>query len=841
MAKRNTYKRKKTGRAKKKKKYEFHVNWSKLRQIDWNFLNDKRFRISLGLGLITFSVLLMLSFISALQSVKADQSIIQSLGSEDLIRSGLRTQNWLGLIGASLSHLFIYKWFGIAAFLLPPLLFSIGTQAAFGRSLFNLAKATKIVMFGLFWISLLLGYLLILGKGGEVSLNFYAGGMGFKLAEIFNSFVGFGTPFILVLSLSIFLLYFFDLKTLLGFTSELQDKMEEVGDFAQNIKKKSTPDEQNQEDTEQHKEDVSEDELMSGVIDKGSHGLIVGDTKLAPVQKQNGELVLESQPKNGLDFEVKDTTDEADETVLPAKETALALTVSKPIEEVVVEDMDEYDPTLDLASFKRPHLDLLRQPSENSKAKVTHEELQENKNKIVKTLNDFKIGIASIKATIGPTVTLYEIVPKAGVKISKIKNLEDDIALSLAALGIRIIAPIPGKGTIGIEVPNKNRQMVNIRSVLASDKFINTDKALPIALGRTISNEIFVTDLAKMPHLLMAGATGQGKSVGLNVILSSLLYKKHPSELKFVLVDPKKVELSIFDKIERHYLAALPDAEDAIITDTSRVVHTLNSLCVEMDVRYNLLKDASARNIKEYNAKFKKRRLNPENGHRFLPYIVLVIDELADLMMVAGKEVEMPIARLAQLARAIGIHLIIATQRPSVNVITGIIKANFPARLSFRVTSKIDSRTILDTNGAEQLVGMGDMLLSNGSEIIRLQCAFVDTDEVERICEYIGEQKSYDTAYLLPEYEDEQADARDIDMSKLDSLFAEAARLIVIHGQGSTSLVQRKLSLGYNRAGRIIDQLEAAGIVGPFSGSKAREVMVQDEMQLEDILRRYVR
>lgn len=844
MAKKNTYRRKKTGRSKKKEPLQFHVDWSKLK-INWSFLQDRRFRISLGLGLITFSVLLMLSFISALQTVKADQSIIQSLGSDDLVSSGLRTKNWLGLIGASLSHLFIYKWFGVAAFMLPPLFFAIGAKTAFGRVIFDLAKATKIVLFGLFWVSLFLGYLLILGKGGAVNLNFYAGGMGFKLAEVFNSFVGFGTPFILILSLSIFLLYFFELQTWLGLKTELQDRMEDVGDLASSIKKKKQPRKMANEENdseEKEEEEFPEDHPMNGVIDKGSHGLVVSETQLTTVQKQNGELVLESQPKNGnLDFEVDDRMLSVNtDTVIPAAETALALTVSKPVEEVVVEDMDEYDPTLDLSKYQRPPLELLKEV-DNSGKKVTHEELQENKNKIVKTLNDFKIGIASIKATIGPTVTLYEIVPKAGVKISKIKNLEDDIALSLAALGIRIIAPIPGKGTIGIEVPNKSRQMVSMRSVFASDKFINTDKALPIALGRTISNEIFVTDLAKMPHLLMAGATGQGKSVGLNVILSSLLYKKHPSELKFVLVDPKKVELSIFNKIERHYLAALPDAEDAIITDTSRVVHTLNSLCVEMDVRYNLLKDAGARNIKEYNYKFKKRRLNPENGHRFLPYIVLVIDELADLMMVAGKEVEMPIARLAQLARAIGIHLIIATQRPSVNVITGIIKANFPARLSYRVTSKIDSRTILDTNGAEQLVGMGDMLLSNGSEIIRLQCAFVDTDEVERICEFIGEQRGYDTAYLLPEYEDEQADVKDIDMSKLDSLFSEAARLIVIHGQGSTSLVQRKLSLGYNRAGRIIDQLEAAGIVGPFSGSKAREVLVPDEMQLEDILRRYIR
>ncbi|MFT5569286.1 MAG: S-DNA-T family DNA segregation ATPase FtsK/SpoIIIE, partial [Cyclobacteriaceae bacterium] len=467
---------------------------------------------------------------------------------------------------------------------------------------------------------------------------------------------------------------------------------------------------------------------------------------------------------------------------------------------------------------------------------VSKDELSANKDKIVETLINFKIGISIIKATIGPTVTLYEIIPEAGVKISKIKNLEDDIALSLAALGIRIIAPIPGKGTIGIEVPNKNREMVDARSVITTEKFMKSDSDLPIVLGKTISNEVFVTDLAKMPHLLMAGATGQGKSVGLNIILTSLLYKKHPSQLKFVLVDPKKVELTLFNKIERHFLAKLPDSEEAIITDTSKVVNTLNSLCIEMDTRYDMLKDAGCRNIKEYNKKFVGRRLNPKKGHKYLPYIVLVIDELADLMMTAGKEVETPIARLAQLARAIGIHLIVATQRPSVNVITGIIKANFPARLSFRVTSKVDSRTILDSGGADQLIGMGDMLLSMGSDMIRLQCAFVDTPEVESICDFIGGQQGYSDAYLLPEFVGEESTIGEVDLSDRDALFDDAARLIVLHQQGSTSLIQRKMKLGYNRAGRIIDQLEAAGIVGSFEGSKAREVLIPDEYALEQLL-----
>ena len=549
---------------------------------------------------------------------------------------------------------------------------------------------------------------------------------------------------------------------------------------------------------------------------------------------------------------------------LPASRPALPAPAARPLEitvpgrddldpnagadiaAVVDEDEDadavpagNYDPTLELSRFQFPTLELLNDYG-IAKAQVTKEELEANKDRIVETLGHYGISIASIKATIGPTVTLYEIVPEAGVRISKIKALEDDIALSLAALGIRIIAPIPGKGTIGIEVPNTKKEMVSIRSVLGSEKFARTEMDLPIAFGRTITNEVFVADLAKMPHLLMAGATGQGKSVGLNVILASLLYKRHPATLKFVLVDPKKVELSIFNKIERHYLAKLPDTDEAIITDTKKVVNTLNSLCMEMDRRYDLLKEAGCRNLKEYNAKFIERRLNPKKGHRFLPFIVLVIDELADLMMTAGKEVETPIARLAQLARAIGIHLIVATQRPSVNVITGIIKANFPCRISFKVTSKIDSRTILDTGGADQLIGQGDMLFSAGSDLIRVQCAFIDTPEVDRVCDFIGEQQGYSDAYLLPEVAGADGDAgsgnEEMDPSERDSMFEDAARCIVLHQQGSTSLLQRKLKLGYNRAGRLIDQLQHAGIVGPFEGSKARDVLIPDEYQLEQLL-----
>ena len=559
------------------------------------------------------------------------------------------------------------------------------------------------------------------------------------------------------------------------------------------------------------------------------------DINEVPLSTQNKEIEPPSINTEFTDtnpspvLEKKSIVNEKDEEVaMIVEEASEEIIVEKNLSDKLVSDFGEFDPKLELSKYKFPTIELLKEYTTNSGITINQEELEENKNKIVSTINNYKIGIASIKATVGPTVTLYEIVPEAGIRISKIKNLEDDIALSLSALGIRIIAPIPGRGTIGIEVPNKNPSIVSMRSVIASPKFQNAEMELPIAFGKTISNETFVVDLAKMPHLLMAGATGQGKSVGLNAILSSLLYKKHPAEVKFVLVDPKKVELTLFNKIERHFLAKLPDTEEAIITDTTKVVNTLNSLCIEMDARYDLLKEAMVRNIKEYNTKFKTRKLNPNDGHRFLPYIVLVIDEFADLIMTAGKEVETPIARLAQLARAIGIHLIVATQRPSVNVITGIIKANFPARIAFRVTSKIDSRTILDNSGADQLIGRGDMLYTQGNDLIRLQCAFVDTPEVEDITDYIGSQKAYPDAYLLPEYVGEEGSGTSIDndISERDKLFREAAEVLVIAQQGSTSLLQRKLKLGYNRAGRIIDQLEASGIVGPFEGSKARQVLI---------------
>ena len=535
------------------------------------------------------------------------------------------------------------------------------------------------------------------------------------------------------------------------------------------------------------------------------------------------ETPVVENPEQGLSMEIEQVKEET--------------VVVENLSDRLVKDFGEFDPTLELSNYKFPTIELLKDYTAGQGITINQEELEENKNRIVETLNNYKIGIASIKATVGPTVTLYEIVPDAGIRISKIKNLEDDIALSLSALGIRIIAPIPGRGTIGIEVPNKNPKTVSMRATIASPKFQNAEMELPLALGKTISNETYVVDLAKMPHLLMAGATGQGKSVGLNAILTSLLYKKHPAEVKFVLVDPKKVELTLFNKIERHYLAKLPGDEDAIITDTNKVITTLNSLCVEMDQRYDLLKNAYVRNIKEYNTKFKERKLNPEENHRFLPYIVLVIDEFADLIMTAGKEVETPIARLAQLARAIGIHLIVATQRPSVNVITGIIKANFPARIAFRVTSKIDSRTILDSGGADQLIGRGDMLYTQGNDLVRIQCAFVDTPEIADITDYIGNQKAYPDAYILPEYISEEGGTNlDNNINERDVMFREAAEVLVIAQQGSASLLQRKLKLGYNRAGRIIDQLEAAGIVGPFEGSKARSVSVPTLEALNQLL-----
>lgn len=810
-------------------------------RLNINIFSDRKFQIAIGLAFILASAFILLSQVSYLQTGKADQSVVESFTSTSIKDSGNEVANWFGLFGAITGHYFVFRWFGIIALLIPLFLFNLGYKVFYQKELFPVAKSMVFTTFYLIWTSLLMGYF-VLNSDEVTAWAFLSGGIGFELAIVLESLMGWGSLLFILFLLIVFNMYFFNITKIPAM----------AGLFGKNKDSEMSPDISTV--IEKVKQEVEREDLgLTGDEENGDEVVLDEESEEKESEDESDnqidlelpiETAKESPPKDkeqekdeSVDFEIEDTTVPKTSTKPVIEAEDLELEVKKAeFKEVPTTQTENYDPTLDLPKYKYPKpTHLIEYPEKD--VKVSREELQTNKDKIVETLINFKIGISSIKATIGPTVTLYEIVPQAGVKISKIKNLEDDIALSLSALGIRIIAPIPGRGTIGIEVPNKNREMVDARSVISTEKFMKSDMDLPVVLGKTISNEVFVTDLAKMPHLLMAGATGQGKSVGLNIILTSLIYKKHPSQLKFVLVDPKKVELTLFNKLERHFLAMLPDSEEAIITDTTKVVHTLNSLCIEMDSRYDLLKDAGCRNIKEYNKKFVGRRLNPQKGHRYLPYIVLVIDELADLMMTAGKEIETPIARLAQLARAIGIHLIVATQRPSVNVITGIIKANFPARLSFRVTSKIDSRTILDTGGAEQLVGMGDMLLSMGSEIIRLQCAFVDTPEVEEICEFIGEQNGYDSAYQLPEFVgDEEGGIGDVDLSDRDALFEDAARLIVTFQQGSTSLIQRKMKLGYNRAGRIIDQLEAAGIVGPFEGSKAREVLVQDEHSLEQLL-----
>lgn len=792
--------------------------------FNFSFLKDQRFKLAVGFFLIIASLYMFFALLSYMFTGQADFSEVGNHQSIKSIFDSLREKeisNWLGLYGAILSHFFIFRWFGISSFLIPPLLFLAGFRIVFSKEIVRLSSYTIFAFFSIFWLCLMLGYMVEINQGGH-AWQILGGGFGLLLAELSYGMFGWGTFLILILTLFIFIIFYFNVTSIPAFQYRNPKPMgsEAIVDD-EPLLSGYTDDEDKwvkNETEEADEEEVAEDD-DSGPPD----GEEAGSEPELVTRAMNLEVTPVAPPRK-------------EEARVEPEFTVEQRLEPDQIAENLVEEHGEYDPTLELSSYRFPTLDLLNE-YDAGKAGVTQEELNQNKDKIVATLVNFKIGIQSIKATIGPTVTLYEIVPDAGIKISRIKNLEDDIALSLSALGIRIIAPIPGKGTIGIEVPNKNREMVSIRSMLATPAFAKTDKELPIALGKTISNEAFIIDLAKMPHLLVAGATGQGKSVGLNVLLTSLIYKRHPAQLKFVLVDPKKVEMSLYSKLERHFLAKLPNAEEAIITDTRKVVHTLNSLCIEMENRYEILKDAGARNLKEYNAKFVARKLNPKEGHRFLPYIVLVIDELADLMMTAGKEVETPIARLAQLARAIGIHLVVATQRPSVNVITGVIKANFPARLSFRVTSKVDSRTILDTGGADQLVGQGDMLLSSGSDIIRLQCPFVDTPEIDRVCDFIGSQRGYESAYLLPEYEgDDEGGAASVDLSERDSLFEDAARVIVMHQQGSTSLIQRKLKLGYNRAGRLIDQLEAAGVVGPFEGSKAREVLIKDETSLEQLL-----
>jgi S-DNA-T family DNA segregation ATPase FtsK/SpoIIIE len=800
----------------------------------------------LGLFFIILSVYFLVAFTSYLFTWQEDQSyVIDSNGGwsnlfkglEELKNSGVNdpiVQNWLGKVGALLSHQFIYEWFGVASFLFIFVFFVIGYRLLFKVRIFAIEKVLSYSFFFLLFLSLAFGF-------GHSFFNetphFLEGEFGYWTNRLLVAQIGqAGVAGLLIfLGLTILIIaYNIDFKIPerekeVYLDNEVPDY---VNDIRDNVAKNIVHDEPSAP-VEFSINDKFKKEPRK------EQNIILTPSRFEEKEKEDDLAII---TPIGANVMLTPAVTVAAATPLDMPEQAApSFTIEKSEEEVkaegLVEQFGNYDEKLDLSGYQYPHLDLLENYGSN-KISVNADELEANKNKIVETLNHYNIEIDKIKATIGPTVTLYEIIPAPGVRISKIKNLEDDIALSLAALGIRIIAPMPGKGTIGIEVPNQHPEMVSMRSILNTEKWAQNTMDLPIALGKTISNEVFIADLAKMPHLLVAGATGQGKSVGINAILVSLLFKKHPAQLKFVLVDPKKVELTLFNRIERHFLAKLPGEADAIITDTKKVVNTLNSLCIEMDQRYDLLKDAQVRNLKEYNDKFIKRKLSPNNGHRFLPFIVLIVDEFADLMMTAGKEVEAPIARLAQLARAIGIHLVLATQRPSVNIITGTIKANFPARLAFRVLSKIDSRTILDSGGADQLIGRGDMLLSTGSDLIRLQCAFVDTPEVDRISEFIGNQRGYPDAYQLPEYIDENAESakNDFDPDDRDPLFEDAAQLIVTHQQGSTSLIQRKMKLGYNRAGRIIDQLEAAGVVGPFEGSKAREVLLPDQYALEQFL-----
>ncbi|MEM0542928.1 DNA translocase FtsK [Flavobacterium sp. j3] len=775
----------------------------------------KQYRALAGFLLVLLSIAFLVSFISFFLHGQADQSAVDSITNRDEV-----VQNWLGKFGAYLADLFIYRGFGVASFLFVKLIFLSGAFLLLDLPIRKLKNTWFWDLFAITIISILFGFF-------ATTIPELGGTIGYEMNLFFQDYIGkTGTILLLAFLLIIYLIFKIKMSPDAVKTFFEKKSKNNSGEVA-SMQNTSTGTDYNLEEFA-----INEEEEIEEPIIKTSQ-FEINKEALKPTIENASEINLEPTIKTPVlqqEPQRIETNDEAFVIEVANDEDVMEENLAAKL----VEDFGLFDPTLELSNYKFPTIDLLKEYSSVG-ITINQEELEENKNRIVETLRNYKIDIAQIKATVGPSVTLYEIVPEAGIRISKIKSLEDDIALSLSALGIRIIAPIPGKGTIGIEVPNKNPTMVPMKSVISSAKFQEAEMELPIALGKTISNETFVVDLAKMPHLLMAGATGQGKSVGLNAVLTSILYKKHPAEVKFVLVDPKKVELTLFNKIERHYLAKLPDTEDAIITDNNKVINTLNSLCLEMDNRYSLLKDAMVRNIKEYNEKFKSRKLNPENGHRFLPYIVLVVDEFADLIMTAGKEVETPIARLAQLARAIGIHLIIATQRPSVNVITGMIKANFPARIAFRVTSKIDSRTILDTGGADQLIGRGDLLFSNGNDLVRVQCAFVDTPEVEKIVDYIGAQKAYASAYLLPEYvgEDGGSVNLEFDISERDSMFRDAAEIIVTAQQGSASLLQRKLKLGYNRAGRLIDQLEAAGIVGPFEGSKARSVNIPDLTSLE--------
>jgi len=854
-------------------------------------VQKRNIRLAAGFICLLAGSFFTLSIISYCLTWQQDQNhLISAQGIYNfLFHDKSPVENWCGRLGATAAHLLVYRGVGIAALLFTVWLSAWGINLVYGRKVIQTMKWVRWMALGFLFICPLLSF-------AFPDSTFPLGGaLGNGLVEWSNGFLGkAGSLFMLitVFCFFAFIVFQWDIKPLLQRAKSLiparridvedvplggapQAKEPYDGYRASRPAEEELPEPEDEErilpspvgssnnrlreESSSHvdmEEEAGPEALEMTIIERpaaeepkkvmessksGIHlelpqeALFVGGPELDEAPAENEEPIAEELPfleeddmaaeeeaeDDGMDFEIK-TVEE--QPVLPAHGA-----------HITVQSGEPYDPALDLPHFKFPTLDLL-EDIEQGAISLDREELEKNKNQIISTLRSFGIEIQRITATVGPTVTLYEIVPAEGVRISKIRNLEDDIALNLAALGIRIIAPIPGKGTIGIEVPNTNKQIVSMRTLLASEKFVNNKMSLPIALGKKIDNENYIVDLATMPHLLVAGATGQGKSVGINAILVSLLYKKHPSQLKFVMVDPKKVELSIYRLIEKHYLAMLPNEEEPIITDTKKVINTVNALCIEMDNRYELLKDAGARNIKEYNDKFIKRRLNPNNGHKYLPFIVLVIDEFADLIMTAGKEVEMPIARLAQLARAVGIHIIIATQRPSVNVITGIIKANFPARIAFKVSAKVDSRTILDAGGAEQLIGRGDMLVSHGSELLRLQCAFVDTPEVERIVEFIGNQAGYPSAFELPEYEgaeEERLEKESVDLSKRDKMFEECARLVVNSQSGSTSMLQRKFNLGYNRAGRIMDQLEAAGIVGAASGSKPRDVLITTEYELE--------
>ncbi len=827
-----------------------------LKTPEW--VQDDRFQKIAGGLFMMFSFYLLISFTSYLFTWQNDQDKIDDAGIFSFLSADVKVENWLGKLGAILSHLFVGRWFGIASFLFVLNFFVIGFKGVAGAALLPIKKMIKLSALFMVITSIALGF--VVHTTGFV---FIGGAFGYEMNEFLNLSIGrAGTAILLSFTAFVIIVIYYNPsfkrkpKTVLAEGEEIdpikmntynpikEDQITKDEKLEVNFNKKGKvevveesdeeeEEDQNENESDEEEEDQSENESESDEEEEEDQN----ENESESDEELAEEIEEEETTENNLEITESESTLEVSEEFSVEVPKVEAEVSEKDIAQKVLEEFGEYDPTLDLSTYVLPSIELLNNYG-GAGITVNKDELEENKNKILDTLKNYSIEISKIKATIGPTVTLYEIIPAPGVRISKIKNLEDDIALSLSALGIRIIAPIPGKGTIGIEVPNSKADTVSMRSLIVSEKFQNSDMDLPIALGKTITNETFITDLAKMPHLLMAGATGQGKSVGLNAVLVSILYKKHPAQVKFVLVDPKKVELTLYNKIERHFLAKLPDSADAIITDNKKVIHTLNSLCIEMDDRYELLKDAEVRNIKEYNAKFINRRLNPEKGHKYLPYIVLVVDEFADLIMTAGKEVETPIARLAQLARAIGIHLIIATQRPSVNIITGTIKANFPARIAFRVMSKIDSRTILDSGGADQLIGRGDMLLSTGNDLVRIQCGFVDTPEVEAICEHIGSQRAYPSAFLLPEYVDEGAEGGDImDIGDRDDLFNEAARTVVTTQQGSASMLQRKLKLGYNRAGRLVDQLEAAGIIGPYKGSKAREVLYKDMESLEQFLK----